>query len=101
MPMGTDTFEQVKEEVNIKEPKKFKVILFNDDRTTFQFVIDVLRVVFHKTFEESLVVTTLIHEQGSGVAGIYSQEIAEEKTNEAMMLANKAGFPLQVTYEEY
>lgn len=101
MPISTDTLERTSEDVDIREPKKFKVILHNDNVTTFQFVIDVLRIVFHKTYDEALGVTERIHAQGAGIAGVYSREIAEEKTIEVEKLATKNGFPLQANYEEY
>jgi len=92
--------EEVQSDVIAQLPKEFKVMLHNDDTTTFQFVIELLEVVFHKDFEEAIMVTQLIHDTGIGIAGVYTREIAEEKTSEATKIARMNGFSLQVTFEE-
>lgn len=96
---NTQTVE--KEEVVVQLPKKYKVVLHNDNTTTFEFVIYLLTNVFHKTMEQSVSLTQQIHDTGSGIAGIYTKEIAEEKVTETMHLAKSNSFPLVATYEEY
>ena len=93
--------ERHEEEIDIEEPKKYKVLLHNDNLTTFEFVIFLLANVFHKNAEEALYLTQQIHETGAGIAGIYSKEIAEEKVLESMQLARRNNYPLVVTLEEY
>ena len=92
--------EQVIEEIHVEEPRKYKVILHNDDKTTFDFVIRILQTVFYKTFDEAVEITKQVHITGSAVVGIYTKEIAEEKVIESVTLARNNGFPLAVTYEE-
>ena len=88
-----------KEETIITQPKQWRVIIFNDDRTTFDFVIFLLCTVFHHTPERAAEITIQVHEDGSGTAGVYSEEIAEEKTEEARKLIAQTPFPLKVDCE--
>jgi ATP-dependent Clp protease adaptor protein ClpS len=90
--------EKIKQK--IQEPKKWKVILLNDDHTPMDFVISILTEVFKHTDEVARNITIQIHEDGSGVAGTYSFEIAEAKAVESTQLARASGFPLQIKLEE-
>jgi len=93
--------EKVEEVVEVKEPSMYKVLLHNDNKTTFEFVIQILVTVFHRTVEEALELTQDIHNTGRGIAGSpYTREIAEEKISETTLLARANGFPLIATYEE-
>lgn len=83
----------------LKEPAKYAVVLHNDDYTTMDFVVEVLQKYFRKTAEEAVKVTLEVHKKGKGVAGIYSYEIAETKTQQVMDEARSRGFPLMVTAE--
>lgn len=97
----TDVIEQINQEIIVKVPSMYKVLLHNDDRTTMDFVIEVLRVIFHRTAEESVAIMLAIHETGQGVAGSpYTHEVAEEKTKETLKVARANGFPLIATFEE-
>lgn len=101
--MTTDTqiVEETESSIEVAEPKLYKVILHNDNKTTFDFVIMVLVKIFHRTFEEAVDLTKNIHIDGQGVAGSpYTREIAEEKTTETVNYARANGFPLVATYEE-
>lgn len=90
----------VEEDIRVNAPNLYKVILHNDDRTTFDFVIAVLRRIFHKTEEQAHEITFLIHTNGRGIAGVYTKEIAEEKALEAVNMARLNQFPLRATCEE-
>jgi ATP-dependent Clp protease adaptor protein ClpS len=83
----------------VQKPKRYNVILHNDDKSTFEFVIAVLIQIFGKTMEEAEEITYSVHVNGSGVAGTFSQEVADEKTNEVHILANHYGYPLKATSE--
>jgi ATP-dependent Clp protease adaptor protein ClpS len=97
----TSVAEGIEEVIKVVEPKFYKVLLHNDDTTTFDFVIIVLVKLYHKTFDEAVEITKSIHEQGQGIAGApYTREIAEEKTNETIALARANNFPLTPTFEE-
>ena len=83
----------------LKEPPQYAVVLHNDDYTTMEFVVEVLKKFFHKTEEEALRIMLRIHQEGEGVAGIYSYEIAETKAVQVNQVARARGFPLKCTVE--
>jgi len=93
---------QLEEKIKIKatEPKRWKVIFLNDDTTPIDFVISLLMEVFKHTQEAAKDITIQVHETGSGIAGVYSFEIAEVKAVESTQLARTNGYPLQVKLEE-
>jgi len=80
----------------IKEPSKYKVVILNDDYTTVEFVILLLVRIFRHTTDSAINITQQIHKEGSGVAGIYSYEIAEQKVIDATDLARANNFPLVI-----
>lgn len=90
--------EKIKQKIN--EPKRWKVILLNDDLTPIDFVIEILINIFKHTQETAKEITMEIHNNGSGIAGVYSFEIAEIRAVETTTLARSNGFPLQVKMEE-
>jgi ATP-dependent Clp protease adaptor protein ClpS len=81
-------------------PKKYKVILLNDDYTTMDFVIFVLMNVFYKNYNESYDIMMQIHKQNSGICGEYTLDVAITKTNEVKDLAKENEYPLKAIYEE-
>jgi ATP-dependent Clp protease adaptor protein ClpS len=93
---------QIDEKIKIKvsEPKNWKVILLNDDTTPMEFVIAILMEIFKHSHNSATDVTVQVHETGSGIAGVYSFEIAEAKAVEATQTARTNGHPLQIKLEE-
>lgn len=83
-----------------EEPLRYKVVLLNDDQTPVEWVIKVLADIFKHTNETAEKITLTIHNEGSGVAGIYTYEIAEQKVIEATTESRNHGFPLQIKLEE-
>jgi len=97
---STDIAIDEKIKVVITEPKRWKVIIVNDDVTPMDFVIGVLVETFRHTETAAKDIMLQVHQTGSGVAGIYSFEIAEAKAVEATNTARTANFPLQLKLEE-
>jgi ATP-dependent Clp protease adaptor protein ClpS len=97
---GTDIQLEDKIKEKVKQPNLWKVILINDDLTPIDFVISLLIEVFKHDVDSAKTITFQVHEQGSGIAGTYSHEIAETKANEAIKLSRSNGFPLQIKIEE-
>lgn len=86
-------------EEELEEPPLYKVLLHNDDYTTMDFVVEILRKVFHKTAVEATRIMLLVHKSGTGVCGVFPQEIAETKVEMVHHLARKHGFPLKCSME--
>jgi ATP-dependent Clp protease adaptor protein ClpS len=77
-----------------KEPKKYKVVVLNDDYTPMEFVIAMLIQIFKHGESQAFALTQKIHVEGSAVAGVYTHEIAEQKALDATELARSQGHPL-------
>jgi ATP-dependent Clp protease adaptor protein ClpS len=97
---STDIQLDEKIKVTVQEPKRWKVILLNDDSTPMEFVISLLVEIFKHTPDTAREIMLQVHETGSGIAGVYSFEIAEAKAVEATQQARTNGFPLQIKLEE-
>lgn len=83
----------------LKPPVMWKVILHNDDYTTQDFVVWVLREVFRKPEPEAVRIMLDVHKRGKGIAGIYPFDIADTKTAQVKALAERNEFPLLCTLE--
>lgn len=68
-----------KSSTEIKLPRKYKVVLLNDDYTPMDFVVDVLKQFFHLNEETAIQVMLQVHIQGKGVCGVFTRDIAETK----------------------
>jgi len=99
---SSKTDSAVKERVQTKkqEPKRFKVLLLNDDYTTMEFVMHVLETLFQKSSAEAYRVMMQVHLNGSGIAGVYPWEVAETKVDEVTSMARAAEYPLRAAIEE-
>ena len=88
-----------RERVFTNFPKHYRVIIHNDDFTTMDFVVKVLVEVFYKPESEATTIMLAVHQQGKGVVGLYSYDMAVSMTKKATAMARNAGFPLRITYE--
>lgn len=89
-----------REREEIREPSLYKVLLHNDDYTSMEFVILILENIFGKTTPMATRIMLDVHQQGIGVAGIYTREICETKIELVHHLARKNGFPLRCSMEK-
>lgn len=87
-------------ETKLEKPKLFKVLLHNDDFTTMDFVVWVLQYVFNRNDPDAISIMLKVHNEGLGIAGIYSYEVASMKSEKAMNLAKAREYPLLCTIEE-
>ena len=97
--MATSTSITEKTRVKVKEPKRYKVIMHNDDFTSMEFVIFVLMNIFNKNEIEANDLMMKVHKGGSAMVGTYSYDIARSKVEETTLLARQEGFPFKVTME--
>jgi ATP-dependent Clp protease adaptor protein ClpS len=86
-------------EPRTKRPPLHKVILLNDDYTPREFVVIVLKAVFHTSEDEAYGIMLAAHRQGACVVAVFTREIAETKATEATDLGRQAGHPLTFTTE--
>lgn len=86
-----------KEKIDLKEPRRYKVIIHNDDFTTMEFVVKVLVTVFFKSESEAESLMMGVHRTGSAVVGVYSYDIAMSKVRKATDMARAESFPLKLT----
>ena len=89
----TDT-DTLTADPELDEPRQYEVMLLNDDYTTMDFVVDVLMRFFNKDPLEAEEIMYQVHEQGSGVCGIYPFDIAESKVNQVTDHARANNYPL-------
>lgn len=84
---------------HLREPRRYKVIIYNDDFTTMDFVVKVLVSVFFKTESEAEALMLDVHRLGSAVVGVYSYDIAVSKVHRAEAMARQSSFPLRLEYK--
>ena len=87
-------------ETKLEKPKMYKVVLHNDDFTTMEFVVFILKHVFNKGDAEAFTIMLKVHQEGIGIAGIYPYEIANMKADKATNLSRAHEYPLLCTVEE-
>ena len=98
---GTALEERTKaaERERTEKPRKFKVLLLNDNYTTMEFVVAVLEEVFLRKRRDAVRIMMNVHQNGRGVAGVYVKQVAEAKVDEVHRLAQEHGHPLKCTVE--
>lgn len=89
-----------RQRTDIREPRRYKVIIHNDDFTTMEFVVMVLKQVFFYSDDRAETLMLQVHNEGKSTVGIYTYDIAVSKVNKATTLAREKNFPLRLTVEE-
>ena len=84
----------------LKTPKRYEVILLNDDYTTMEFVVKVLRRFFHKEFKTAEAIMLKIHIDGEAVCGTYSFDVAQTKVSQVIEYSRKNDQPLMSVLRE-
>ena len=88
-----------RQRTSLREPRRYKVTIYNDDFTTMEFVVRVLVQVFFKSETEAEQLMLHVHRSDKAVVGIYTYDIAVSKVQKATAMAREEGFPLRLTYE--
>jgi ATP-dependent Clp protease adaptor protein ClpS len=89
-----------RQRIDLREPRRYKVIIYNDDFTTMEFVVMIQKQVFLKSEEEAEALMLQVHHSDKAVVGIYSYDIAVSKAPKATTMAREQGYPLRLTVEE-
>lgn len=97
--MSRELEVDLSEKIELQEPKKYKVVLLNDNYSTMDFVIEVLMSIFKKSLEDATKIMLSVHNNGKGVCGIYTHEIAKTKCVQVRNKAREKGFPLKAIME--
>ncbi|MBI9103359.1 MAG: ATP-dependent Clp protease adapter ClpS [Spirochaetales bacterium] len=90
--------EKIREE--IKEPDQYRILLHNDHYTTMEFVVEILRGIFHKTLPEATQIMLDVHKKGRGIVGVYTYDIARTRIDLVDKLSRENEFPLKCTMEK-
>lgn len=93
------TQTELKAEPALKEPPLYQVVMLNDDYTTMDFVVEVLRKVFNMDPVKANNIMLEIHHCGQGICGVYPREVAEMKVSEVLTMAQQQGHPLRCFFE--
>ena len=98
---GTQDHEETREttDLDLEPPQMYRVILHNDHYTTMDFVVYILETVFRKPMDEAVRIMLNVHENGTGIAGVYTAEIAEAKVATVHRQARQHGYPLRCSME--
>ena len=84
----------------LKVPNRFDVLLLNDDYTSMEFVVDVLRKFFHKEFQAAEAIMLKIHIDGEAVCGSYSYDVAQTKVKQVIGYSRENDQPLMAVLRE-
>ncbi|MCO4762866.1 MAG: ATP-dependent Clp protease adapter ClpS [Myxococcales bacterium] len=83
----------------VKRPPMYNVVLHNDDYTTQEFVVQILKAWFNRTDTDARQVMLTVHHKGQGIAGTYTRDMAESKVAKVTEHARGNGMPLKLTVE--
>jgi Uncharacterized conserved protein len=79
-----------------KIPRQYQVLIYNDDFTPMDFVVEVLMQIFDKEEQAAVSLMMSIHTGSYAVAGVYPRDIAQTKAAEAVQWAREEKYPLKV-----
>ena len=84
----------------LKKPKRFQVLLLNDDYTMMEFVVEVIKRFFSKSEEAAQAIMLKVHIEGEGVCGTYSHDVAQTKVSQVTDFSRKYEQPLMCVIRE-
>ena len=84
----------------LQKPSMYRVLLLNDDYTPMEFVVYVLEAIFNKTRDEATQIMLHVHQNGLGLCGVFTYEVAETKVAQVVDSARRNQHPLQCTMEK-
>jgi ATP-dependent Clp protease adaptor protein ClpS len=95
----TGVVTQTRVTPKLKKPPLYRVLLHNDNYTTREFVVAVLREVFHRSETDAVQIMLHVHNNGIGVAGVYTYDVAQTKIRTVEQLAKEHEYPLKLSME--
>lgn len=91
---------EAKPKEKVKKPHFYRVMLLNDDFTPMDFVVKVLKSIFHQSHEEAVSIMMQVHKEGAGTCGVFTRDVAETKVDQTVYLARQNDHPLQCVMEK-
>lgn len=88
-----------RQEARVGPPRLYQVVMLNDDFTPMEFVVVVLQEFFQRDLETATQIMLQIHNEGRGVCGVYTKDVAATKVELVLAAARRAGHPLQCILE--
>lgn len=95
----TATVTETKKKEKLQKPPLYKVLFHNDNYTTMEFVVLVLREIFNKSESDAVSIMLNVHRNGFGVAGVYTYDVAQTKLRKTEAAARAHEYPLRLTLE--
>ena len=89
------------EEPKLEIPSMYNVVMFNDDFTPMEFVVEVLETLFNKDREAATRGMLTGHTMGKAVCGSYTRDIAETKAAQVNQYARESQHPLLCEIESF
>lgn len=86
--------------IHIEEPKRYYIVMHNDDGTPIEFVVKVLQELYHHEYQTAEDLANKIHTDQKAIVGMFNLEIAEQKMEETHGTSRAHGYPLTVTLEQ-
>lgn len=96
----TEILQKEEASTELSEPKKYKVILLNDDYTPMDFVVDILKRFFYLNDELATQIMLQVHFSGRAVCGIYTRDVAETKVSLVNHYSRANEHPLLCSMEQ-
>ena len=87
-------------EQQTKPPPMFQVVMYNDDYTPMEFVVEVIQLFFALPRERATQIMLKVHTEGRGVCGIYPKDVASTKVEQVTSYSRQHQHPLQCAMEE-
>jgi ATP-dependent Clp protease adaptor protein ClpS len=87
-------------EQQFEEPDRMRIVIYNDEVTTQEFVVLLLVRLFGYTLEQAITLMLEIHLSGAGVAGIYTHDVAVFKHKMASQMVQASQYPLKIECEK-
>lgn len=84
----------------LKPPSMYRVIMFNDDYTPMDFVVEVLESYFNMNREQATKVMLTVHTQGKANCGAFTRDVAETKAMQVNQYARESQHPLLCEIEK-
>ncbi len=88
------------EKQKLQPPRKYKVILNNDDYTPMDFVIEVLMTFFNMDSDRATDVMLQVHQNGRAICGVYTADVAQTKVEQVNRYARDNEHPLLCSCEQ-